>query len=55
MFIYFSLHVKDYTLVRSKKCHQNIDLYKTMISLNMFQYKKLDTLNYVYEVLCART
>jgi len=28
---------------RNRKCYQNINLYKTMISLNMFQYKKSDT------------
>jgi len=26
-----------------------------MIGLNMFQYKKLDTLNYMHEILDAKT
>ena len=38
--------IKAYTSVK-QKISSNINLYKTMISLNMFQFKKLDTLDYV--------
>jgi len=38
-----------------QKCHQNINLFKIMVSINMFEHMKLHTLNYVYEVLDSKT
>ena len=54
IFICFPLCSKT-ILQCNKKCHQNFYLYKTVIRLNLFQYKKLDALNYVYELLEAKT